>query len=567
MTKPDQPDISHSDEAIARGREQAGEAFIDRAVGRLLRAERALRETEERFRAIADYTYDWETWVGVDGKARWINRAVKRMTGYTVGECLSMPDYPLGLVHPKDREEIARHLEGAARGSEGNDITFRILRRDGSTCWAAVSWQPIYDSEGEPLGYRTSVRDICQRKLAEDALHQARAEAERANRSKSAFVAAASHDLRQPIQAIATFLAVLKMTAREAESQRIIKSIEECLRAASDLLDALLDVSRFDSGVLKAEPRVVAVGDLLERVEAAFADRARDKGLDLRFVASSALVYTDPTLMSEVIGNLVSNAIRYTERGGIVVGCRRRASKLRVEVWDTGVGIPADQQQRIFEEFYQIANPARDRKRGLGLGLTIVDRIARLLDAPLEVRSEPGKGSVFAIEVPLAEEPVEGLSLRAAKPRSSPLDGLVILAIDDEPLQLSALKALFERWGCKVLTAASRQAALVQLRSGAERPNVILADYRLGEGVTGAEAIRQVNAELGVNVPGVILTGDTDPARLAEAQTSGYLLLHKPVDPEELRDTLATLRMPSGHREDDRTDRARSPDGTEESRR
>lgn len=538
------------DEGRARGREPGRPDESER----LRRAEEALRETEQRFKAIADYTYDWETWVGVDGKPRWINPAVTRMTGYTVDECFAMPDYPLPLVHAGDRERIAHHLQGATRGGKGNDVIFRILRKDEAPCWAAVSWQTIHDAEGRSLGYRTSVRDITRRKLAEDSVRQARAEAERANRAKSAFLAAASHDLRQPLQAITTFLSVLKMTAEDAESQRIIKSIEQCLQASGDLLHALLDVSRLDAGVLKPERRAIAVCDLLERVETAYANRADDKGLDLRFVASSAVVYTDPALMSEIIGNLVSNAIRYTERGRILVGCRRRGSKLRVEVWDTGIGISAEKQTAIFEEFYQIGNPERDRKRGLGLGLAIVDRISRLLDSPVEVRSQPGKGSAFMIEVPLAEGPPSGELRPAAAAQPSPLTGLFILAIDDEPLQLSALKALFERWDCKVVTAASHDEALVQLLAAGQRPDVILADYRLRDGVTGAEAIRRVGSELGAEIPGVILTGDTEPARLVEAKASGYRLLHKPVDPEELRAALAALRPPSLSEGADATD-------------
>lgn len=542
MTKSVRSDARHAGgERRGRGAEHT---FVHRVGGRLRRALEALQGIDERFQAIADYSYDWETWVGVDGKPRWINHAVERMTGYTVDECLSMPDYPLALVHADDRERIARHLRRAARGHNGNDVTFRILRRDETLCWAAVSWQAMYDAEWRPLGYRTSVRDITERTLAEDALRRAHAEAERADRAKSAFLAAASHDLRQPVQAIATFLAVLKLTGEDAERQEVIASIEECLHATGELLDSLLDVSRLDAGVLKPDPRAVAVGDLLQRIKTAYASRARDKGLDLRFMTSSAVAHTDPALMSEVIGNFVSNAIRYTERGRILVGCRRRGSKLRIEVWDSGIGIPAEKQAAIFEEFYQIGNPERDRKRGLGLGLAIVDRIARLLESPVEVRSWPGKGSLFAIEVPFAEGPPSDGPRPATAPPTRALAGLFIVAIDDEPMQLRALEALFEHWGCKVVAAASHEAALDRLAGADGHPDLIVADYRLREGVTGAEAIRRVVSALGVDIPGVLLTGDTEPARLAEAKASGYSLLHKPVDLEELRATLAALRPP-----------------------
>lgn len=504
------------------------------------------------FRAIADFTYDWESWIGMDGRPRWVNPAVTRMTGYSVADCLAMADYPLPLVHPEDRGMIADHLRDARSGVSGNDVAFRILRKDGTVGWGAVSWQPITDRRGRSLGYRTSVRDITLRKQAEEELARAHAAAQSANRAKSAFLAAASHDLRQPLQAITTFLAVLKITAREKESQRVIASMDECLAAASDLLNALLDVSRLDSGVLKPEPRAVAVNDLLEQIEIEYSGRAREKGLELRVVPSSAVIHADPTLTSMIVRNFLSNAIRYTDRGGVLVGCRRRGPNLRVEVWDTGVGIAPDKTEAIFEPFYQVGNPERDRTRGLGLGLAIVERVARLLNAPVAVRSELGKGSVFSVEAPLVEGPPSeepfGLSLfepTAAPGRvreHQPMEGLFVVAIDDEPLQLAAFETLFSHWGCKVVAAPSAESALAKLAQAGGTPDVILADYRLRDGLTGAQAIQRISATLGHKLPGILLTGDTEPSRIAEAEASGFRLLHKPLDPQELRAVITALR-------------------------
>lgn len=493
---------------------------------------------ERLFEAIANYTYDWESWMGSDGRPRWINPAVERISGYTVAECLAMPDYPLPLVHEEDRPAIARHLAAAAAGASGNDVAFRILHRSGAVVWAAVSWQTLRDETGRSLGYRTSVRDISQRKQAEEALRRAHAETERASRAKSRFLAAASHDLRQPLQAVNLLVAALKPTMTDAESAEIISAIEDSLRATNDLLDALLDVSRLDAGALKARPRPIYVSDLLDRMTAEFAGAARDKGIQLRVVASSAAIRSDPPLLDRILRNLVANAIRYTERGRVLVGCRRRGDQVRIEVWDTGIGIPGDKLDAVFEEFYQLGNPERDRTRGLGLGLAVVDRVAKLLGHPIEVRSEVAKGSVFAVTVPSADAADAAGPGPPAPPER--LAGAFVLAIDDDAVQLDAMARLFRRWGCDVLTATSAADALARL-AGRSAPDVVIADYRLRDEANGAEAIEAVRDLFGRAVPGLILTGDTEPSRLAGAKASGFPLLHKPIDSDRLRDALQAV--------------------------
>jgi PAS domain S-box-containing protein len=494
---------------------------------------------EHLFEAIANYTYDWESWMGRDGRVRWVNPAVQRMTGYGVAECLAMPDYPLPLIHEADRAAIAAHLATAAQGTSGNDVAFRIQEKGGAVRWAAVSWQTLFDDAGTMRGYRTSVRDISARMAVEAALRLAHAEAERANKAKSRFLAAASHDLRQPLQALNMFVAALGAHNRDGKSREILAAIEDSLQATNALLDSLLDVSRLDAGVLHANPRRVAILDLLDRMETEFTEPAREKGLTLRVVPSSAVAYTDPTLLDRMVRNLVSNAVRYTARGRILIGCRRRGRLLSIEVRDTGIGIPAEKLQAVFEEFYQIGNPERDRTRGLGLGLAIVDRIAKLLGHKVEVWSRPGRGSMFSILVPLADA--------SARPEPRPaaaegrLDGAFLVAIDDEPMQLRAMTELFRQWGCDVLPANSAEDALGQLATASRKPDAIIADYRLRAGRTGAEAIVAVRTAIQVPVPGVILTGDTEPARMVEAATSGFSLLYKPVDPMRLRLLLMEL--------------------------
>jgi PAS domain S-box-containing protein len=494
----------------------------------------AMRSTEHLFEAIANYTYDWESWIDADGKPRWVNPAVSRMTGYSVAECLRMRNYPLPLIDAGDRAEIRRHLEAAARGESGNDVAFRIKHRDGSLRWAAVSYQSLYDEDGRFLGYRTSVRDFTERKRVEEALRLAHDEADRANRAKAQFLAAASHDLRQPLQAANLFLAALRSQGLDERQRETAGHLDLALRATNDLLDSLLDISRLDAGVLQPQLRPVRLQTVVDRLVAEFAEEAVQKGLSLRVRATPVVVLSDPKLLERLLRNLISNALRYTEKGGVLIGARRRRDHALLGVWDTGIGIPAAATERIFEEFFQLGNPERDRKRGLGLGLAIVERISRLLDHPVTVRSREGRGSVFEIALPLAAATVgEAAAPTATGPLA--LAGLRVLAIDDEPMQRQAMAALFQAWGCKADIVRSAVEALQVLSASGARPDAIVADYRLRDGRNGADAIRIVRQFVGRNVPGILITGDTEPSRLAEAKASGFRLLHKPVDPDRLR--------------------------------
>lgn len=493
-----------------------------------------MQKTERLFETIANYTYDWETWFSVEGRPLWINPAVERMTGYSVADCLALPDYPLPLIHGDDRAAIGRYLASAAHGSSDNDVEFRIQRKDGTCGWGAVSWQPILDEDERPMGFRTSVRDITVRKEAEDALREAMLEAERAGRAKSRFLAAASHDLRQPLQAISMFVGVLSRRIEEPQSRDILESVRASLQATNELLDALLDISRLDAGVIVPQPQTFAVQDLLEQLEVSYAGLVREKGLALRMPACSAVVRTDPLILNQILRNLIANAIRYTERGRILVGCRRRGKSLAVEVWDTGVGIAEENLESIFEEFSQIGNLERDRTRGLGLGLAIVKRQARLLELPVGTRSVLGRGSVFRVDVPLASGEPDELHALSATDSCGSLEGLLIMAIDDEPMQLEAIRSFLKSMRCTVITASSAKEAEAKLVVAGRPADAIIADYRLRGEETGVTAIKRIRQATADSTPGILLTGDTEPARLREAESSGFCLLHKPINPDEL---------------------------------
>ncbi len=491
------------------------------------------------FRAIANYTYDWETWTDIDNRARWVNPAVERMTGYVADECLGMADYPLPIVHPDDRATIADCLRRAREGESGNDVEFKILHKDGSERWGAVSWQTISDDDGAPLGYRTSVRDITARKHTEQALRRAQQSAEKASADKSRFLASASHDLRQPIQAANMFIAALQNVGNARERDQIVASVRDSLSATSELLDALLDVSRLDAGVTEPTSETVHLADILEQIDTEFAPQATERDLLLSVVMSSQTVRTDAIMLLRIVRNLVSNALRYTEQGRVLVGVRRGSESARIEVWDTGIGIREDDIDKIFDDFRQLANPERDRKKGLGLGLAIVRRKAQLLGLDIDVRSTFGRGSIFSVAVPLASAGPEARD--AAVPLAHDdidLAGRSLLYIDDDETQLQAVGTVLRQWGLDVEGAASIEDAVALVDRRQLVPDVILADFRLREGQTGAAAVREVIRTTGVTIPAIILTGDTEPARIVEAAASGHALLHKPVSPTILKQTI-----------------------------
>jgi signal transduction histidine kinase/CheY-like chemotaxis protein len=362
------------------------------------------------------------------------------------------------------------------------------------------------------------------------------AQLELANQAKSRFLAAASHDLRQPLQALGLFVAQLRARMKTVERRRIIERIDAAIAAMNELFNALLDVSKLDAGGLTPDVSEFPIARLLKRIESTFAEAAREKKLSLRVLSSETWVRTDFILIERILFNLVSNAVRYTSRGGIVVGCRRRGAELRIEVWDTGVGIPPDQHRNIFGEFYRLGNSDRDQRAGLGLGLAIVDRLCRLLGHPITVTSTLGKGSRFTVAVPMVAARAEVVALPA--PIRAPLDisqGKVVVVIDDDPLVLDGMRGLLRSWGCYIVTGASAGAALTGLAAHDHPPDLIISDYRLPDGNTGIEAIERLRSAFASPIPAFLISGDISPERLREARASGYHLQHKPVDPMLLR--------------------------------
>ena len=375
--------------------------------------------------------------------------------------------------------------------------------------------------------------------LAED-LRRQKEIAEQASLAKSAFLAAASHDLRQPVHALGLFVGALRGIPMPPDGIRFVEQIEASVFAMNNLFSALLDISRLDAGVVDVEPEIFAIETLLDRLCHDHAEEARTKGIRLTCCPCSAIVRTDPILMERVLRNLISNAVRYTERGRIVVGCRRGPMLLRVQVWDTGPGIPSDQQQRVFEEYVQLDNPERDRAKGLGLGLAIVRRLTALLQCTVALRTWPGRGSCFSVTIPLAEGDTPYHEAMAETAGGTLARGFVVV-IDDEAAIREAMSALLTSWGHEVVAAASGDETVSRLVTYPICPDLIICDYRLRANENGIEVIERLRSEYNEPIPALLMTGDTAPDRLVEARDSGLLLLHKPISHTELRAVTAQL--------------------------
>ena len=368
----------------------------------------------------------------------------------------------------------------------------------------------------------------------ESKVEQRTVQLELANQAKSRFLAAASHDLRQPLHALGLFVAQLRSTTGANERTYVVDRVDAAVATMNELFNALLDISKLDAGVLSPKLSDFPVAQLLRRIETTFAEPAREKGLSLRVSLCDAWVRTDFILLERILLNLVSNAVRYTSHGGIVVGCRKRDGWLRIEVWDTGSGIPADQRQKIFGEFYRLSETRQGA--GLGLGLAIVDRLCGLLGHPIELRSRVGKGSRFAISVPSVQPKDQVLGSQSALPVSvDKFEGKLVVVVDDDPLVLDGMSGLLRSWGCRVVTAAADGAAISSVVKQGAVPDLIVSDYHLPDGRTGVDIIGQLRSAFRTDIPAFVISGDINPEPLRDARANGFHLLHKPVAPMTLR--------------------------------
>ncbi len=383
-----------------------------------------------------------------------------------------------------------------------------------------------------------------------DAMRDAKDRAQAADRAKSSFLAAASHDLRQPMHSLGLYMAALGAEASEASRVELVARMQASVESLDTLFDALLDVSRIDAGAVEPRPCVFALEPLLHRLAADFAGPAADKGLRLSVRIANAARHmnarSDPVLVERIVRNLLGNAVKYTEVGGVLLALRLRATQpeggpqWHIEVWDSGPGIAPAEQDRVFEEFYQLGNPERNRAAGLGLGLSIVRRLTRLLGHGLALRSRPGRGTRFRICLPATDEAVDAPPARAPLPLSARLDRLGVAVVDDDPDVRDSMTALLSRWGCDVVAGASGEEVLA--RAGpdpARRLHAAVVDHQLRGGLDGIEAIRTLRRACGATLPVLMVSGTGSPERLAEVVASGHPWLAKPVPVARLRSWLA----------------------------
>ncbi len=372
-------------------------------------------------------------------------------------------------------------------------------------------------------------------------LREAKIEAERANLSKTKFFAAASHDLQQPLNIARLYLNALGERERDPDAVRMVERIAGALDGADNLLATLLEMARFDASATVPDTSDFAIDSLLRAIANDYALQADERHLRLRVVPCDAIVRTDPRLLDRILRNFVSNALRYTIDGGVLIGCRTRGNVLRIEVWDTGYGIPENRQAEIFEEFRQLDVPERET-RGMGLGLAIVERIAKLLDLRVGLRSCEGRGSVFTVDVPFGDRAHVVAQPRATAPKrraAGPLFGKTVLLVDDDADALDGMAVLLRTWGCRTIEARSVTSAVEQSQSAHGAPDLIVADFHLGHEHTGLDAIDRVRAIVDRHVAAVVLTADRSAAIKARVEAGGHWFLEKPVRIERLRSLMS----------------------------
>lgn len=367
------------------------------------------------------------------------------------------------------------------------------------------------------------------------ALHAAKETAERADRGKSRFLAAASHDLRQPLHAMQMYLAALRQKIRDPKTLAIVSDIQSVSLATGRLLNSLLDISQLEAGAVVPQYENFSMQELLRRVTISFMPLAVKKGLVLHVVPTSAIVYSDPVLLERIISNFLSNAIRYTAKGKVVIGCRARGSKLAIQIWDTGPGIPENQSTAIFDDFHQLHNEERDRGKGLGLGLAIVRRLAVCLGHDIEHRSTMGKGSSFGVVVDRGSAVSEQAKHDDFAEIGNDMAGITILLIEDDKSVADATTLLLRSWKCEVWCARTAEEALQIVKSNTKIPSIIVADYRLPGSLDGVEAIRHIHLAVQLAIPAIIVTGESELREVKEIGKMGYMILRKPVRPAKLR--------------------------------
>ncbi|AIB37349.1 ATPase [Pseudomonas simiae] len=493
--------------------------------------------------------------------------------------------WPRGMMLGQSLREVhseqhCQRLDAyVARALAGESVTFEFAETNinNQERYMLRSYVPNTLASGEVVGIFVLIRDITERRRTAEALHQAyqhleqrvaqrtseltalndqllqeiderrrvearlreaKLEAEQANLSKTKFLAAVSHDLLQPLNAARLFTSALL----ERPSETLVRNVSNSLEDVENLLGTLVDISKLDAGVIKADIAPFALSELLDNLAAEYTELARSEGLALHFVGCSALVRSDIQLLARILRNLLSNAIRYTYNGRVVLGCRRQHQRLLIQVWDSGMGIAEERLEEIFQEFKRGDVQRPDQDRGLGLGLAIVEKIAGILGHRISVKSWPGKGSMFSVEVPLSATAPKSLPILAmSEPMLERLQGARVWVLDNDAAICAGMRTLLEGWGCQVITALSEQDLARQVDNYHAEADLLIADYHLDDDQNGVDAVARINGRRGRAIPALMITANYSNELKQQIRELGHTLMHKPVRPMKLKTAMSHL--------------------------
>ncbi len=513
------------------------------------RAEQSLRTSQERLKALINAATD-DVVVLLDSNFNMeiVNERAARGFNSTVEDATGKP-----LVSFMPLSVASKRLKHAQEViNSGKAVRFEDYR---AGRWFDNNFCPVFDEQGNPHAVAIFARDITERKNLVQTLAKAKQIADEANISKTRFLAAASHDMRQPLQAITAHADFLALSNTDPVLAKSIKQLIESTRAMQEILEGLLGLSQLDTGTITPGMKAFPIDTLLSQLEDQYQPGAMEKGLTFNVMPCTAVVQSDPTLLRVILQNLISNAIKYTQRGSVVIGCERRGDLLGIEVRDTGIGIPDAMKEIIFEEFYQLDNQARDRSRGTGIGLAIVKRIADLLNHPIHMNSVEGKGSGFTIHVPLVDVSLEEIHPEpplTVEMNSTPAGGSILL-IEDDAVVLDANRILLTTLGYKVISASDAETAMPLIEPQSPKPDLIIADYRLPGECMGTDLVQQLRTKAGSLIPAIIFTGDITLPGDTNALPDNSLLLQKPARAEELVQTINRLLESRTHTKRDET--------------
>lgn len=537
-----------------------------------------LRESERWLRLITDNVPALIAYVGSDLCFRFTNRAYEKWYGFEKGMLLGKH-----ISFYRNDEEMLLMMPYVERALAGESVTFELKERNAQRqdCYMMKSYVPNIDSDGRVTGLFVLNWDITESKRSAEALEQsyqhleqrvrertsqleelnrqlldeigerreierrlleAKSEAEQANLSKTKFLAAISHDLLQPLNAAQLYTGSLQENRMAPALRQLVQSVASSLSDVESLIGMLVDISKLDAGIVKADKQSFRVHELLDNIANEFGYAAEEKDIEVRYVRSNSVIYSDSQLLARVMRNLMSNAMRYTQSGRILMGCRQQDNAVVLEVWDTGVGIPREKLKEIFQEFKRLDPTHSKTRTGLGLGLAIVDKICNVLGHPVSVRSWPGQGSVFSVKVPrsgVSQLPREGEPVLAIQ--SVALQGARVWVVDNDQNICQAMKLLLEKWGCEVVTATSLQALQIQLDINTAPVELLILDYHLDNDEKGTDLARTVNASRHRKVPTLLLTANRSDTLKREVRSFGYSILHKPVVPVRLKMTLIQM--------------------------